>query len=226
MSKQKFVDAILMPKKGNIAIIAEIKFASPTEPNLGMRENLVKRAKEYEQAGADAISLIAEKNIFKGDMADVAKVKKHVPLPILVKDFVIDEHQIYETKKAGADAILLIAKLVDRETLAEFVTKAQAIGLEPVVEINNEADLEKTVGVNAEIIAVNARNLDTLVVDVDEACKLLMKVPDKFIKLGFSGVNGRSDVNKYKKAGAKGVLVGTALMKAQNIKEFIGGLRE
>ncbi len=225
MSKQKFADAILMPKKGNIAIIAEIKFASPTEPHLADRADLIRRAKEYEQAGADAISLIAQKNIFKGDMADVAKVKNVTALPILLKDFVISEKQIYQTKKAGADAILLIAKIVSKEKLKRFVKLAKSVSLEPVVEINDKDDLKKAMGTETSLVAVNARNFDTLAVDVNAACGLLNKVPPAFLKLGFSGVNGKLEVDKYRKAGAKGVLVGTSLMKAQNIKEFIGGLR-
>lgn len=225
MDKQKFINAILAPKRGDIAIIAEIKFASPTEPRLGAKSDLVKRAKQYQQAGADAISLIVEPHIFKGDLSDVAKVKKTISLPILVKDFVTDEQQIYQAKKAGADAILLIAKIVDKEELAEFVTKTQAVGLEPVVEINSKDDLEKALITETNIIAVNARNLDTLEVDVEGACRLLSRVPNSFVKLGFSGINGRLEVEKYQKAGAKGVLVGTSLMKAKNIKEFIATLR-
>lgn len=225
MDKQKFINAILTPKRGDVAVIAEIKFASPTEPSLGTKSDLVKRAKQYEEAGTDAISLIVEQKVFKGSLSDVAKVKKTVSLPILVKDFVTREEQIYQTKKAGAEAILLIAKLVDGVTLAGFVTKVQTISLEPVVEINTEEDLQKALMTNTKIIAVNARNLDTLKVDVEGACRLLSKVPDKFIKLGFSGINGRAEVDRYQRAGAKGVLVGTRLMKAKNIKEFIGGLR-
>lgn len=209
----------------DILVIAEIKFASPTDPNLGRRSDLINRAKQYEQAGADAISLIVEPHIFKGDLSDVAKVKKYVSLPILVKDFVHDESQIYQIKQAGADRILLIAKIVSGQKLKRFVKLSKAIGLEPVVEINDGQDLKKAMATETSIIAVNARNLKTLRVDVDRACRLLAKIPDKFIKLGFSGINGRPDVEKYKKAGAKGILVGTSLMKAKNIKEFIGGLR-
>lgn len=221
----RFVDAILMPKRGDIAIIGEIKFASPTEPRLGTKSDLVKRAKQYEEAGADAISLIVEPYIFKGDLSDVGKVKKTVSLPILVKDFVTDQQQIYQAKKAGADAILLIAQLVDKATLSKFVGIAGQLGVEPLIEVNDEEDLQKALMTNTKIIAVNARNLDTLEVDVDGACRLLSRVPNSFVKLGFSGINGKAEVDKYRKAGAKGVLVGTSLMKAKNIKEFIGSLR-
>ncbi|MBI2430920.1 MAG: indole-3-glycerol-phosphate synthase [Candidatus Levybacteria bacterium] len=207
------------------AIIAEIKFASPTNPNLGSPEDLLDRAKEYEKAGADAISIITKKAFFRGDIRFVSEVKKVVKIPILQKDFVIDERQIYEAKKAGADALLLIARIVSKEQLKAFVLLAQKLGIEPVVEVFDEKDLKKAVATKARFIAVNARDLETFAVDVDGACKLIEKIPNKFIKLGFSGIQSRAEVEKYIKAGAKGVLVGTALMKAKNIKEFIGGLR-
>jgi len=206
-------------------VIAEIKFASFTEPHLGKRSDLISRAKQYEQAGADAISLIIEQRIFKGDLSDIAKVKKHVSLPILVKDFVLDESQIYQIKQAGADRVLLIAKIVSGQKLKRFVKLSKVIGLEPVVEINDEQDLKKAMATDTNIIAVNARNLKTLRVDVDGACRLLAKIPQKFIKLGFSGIHSRVEVVKYKRAGAKGVLVGTALMKTQNINQFIKELK-
>lgn len=209
----------------DILIIAEIKFASFTELHLGKRSDLIRRAKQYEQAGADAVSLIAEQRIFKGELSDVAKVKKYVSLPILVKDFVLDENRIYQIKQAGADKILLIAKIVSGQKLNRFVKLSKAIGLEPVVEINDGQDLKKAMATETNIIAVNARNLKTLQVDVDRACRLLAKVPQKFIKLGFSGIHSRAEVIKYKQAGAKGVLVGTALMKTQDISQFIKELK-
>lgn len=207
------------------AIIAEIKFASPTNPNLGSPEDLLDRAREYQKAGADAISIITKKAFFKGDIGFVSQVKKVVKIPILQKDFVIDEQQIYEAAHIGSDALLFIARLVSKEKLKTFVLLAQKLGIEPVVEVFDEEDLKKAVAINTRYIAVNARDLETFVVDIDVACKLMEKIPNKFIKLGFSGIQGRLEVEKYIKAGAKGVLVGTALMKAKNIKEFIGVLR-
>lgn len=207
------------------AIIAEIKFASPTNLNLGSPEDLLSRAREYEKAGADAISIITEKHVFKGDIRFVKQVKKVVKIPILQKDFVVDESQIYEAKKAGADALLLIARIVSKEQLKAFVLLAQKLGIEPVVEVFDEKDLKYAVATATRFIAVNARDLETFIVDVDKACKLMKKIPNKFISLGFSGIQSKVEVEKYTKAGAKGVLVGTSLMKAKNIAEFLGGLR-
>lgn len=221
----KFRQAILKPKHGQVAIIAEVKFASPTNPNLGSPEQLLERVKEYEKSGADAISIITEKHFFKGSLGFVTRVKEVVNIPVLQKDFVIDEYQIYQAKSIGSDAILLIARLVDTETLKRFVEIALEIGIEPVVEINNEEDLKKAIATETSIIAVNARDLDTFEISVDKACNLLKKISEKYIKLGFSGINSKEEVNKYIESGVSGILVGTALMKAGNIDEFIGELR-
>lgn len=212
-----FYQAMLHPKFGKVAIIAEIKLASPSEGVLGTADDIIIRARQYEQAGADAISIVTEKYLFHGETEFVGRIKKAISLPVLQKDFVTDEYQISESKFAGADAILLIARLVDLDKLKNFTALAQELGMEAVVEINSQADLVKAVKTSAKIIAVNARDLDTFEVNVDRACKLLKKVPDKFIKLGFSGIHSRAEVEKYKQAGAKAVLVGTALMKTNNI---------
>lgn len=209
----------------SIAIIAEIKLASPTHPELGTPDDIVQRAIEYESAGADAVSVVIEKDFFKGDIAFIPKLAENIKLPILEKDFVIDAHQIYEGKMVGASAILLIARLVDVQKLQAFVETAKKIGIEPIVEINSLEDLQKAQTTTTSIIAVNARDLTTFEVNVDTACKLLTRIPDRFIKLGFSGVNSSEEVKKYKSAGAKGVLVGTSLMKTNNVVEFIRSLK-
>jgi indole-3-glycerol phosphate synthase len=208
-----------------VKLIAELKFASPTISILGSSEELTDRALQYESAGADAISIITEKQFFKGDLAFISTVKKLVSLPILQKDFIIDPQQIYEAKNAGADALLLIARLVDAKTLKEFVKLCFAVGIEPVVEINNEEDLKKACATKTNIIAVNARDLETFTVDVFKACTLLEKIPDRYIRLGFSGVTSYEDALVYKESGADGILVGTSLMQAKDIKGFINSLQ-
>lgn len=208
-----------------VAIIAEVKFASPTSPNLGSTESLLDRVREYEKAGADAISIITEKHFFKGDLDFITRVEKEAAIAVLQKDFVVDQYQIYQAKDIGADAILLIARLVEAETLKQFVELALEIGVEPVVEINDDKDLMKARATDTNIIAVNARDLDTFEVSVEKACMLLKQIPDSYIKLGFSGIKSKTEVDKYIESGANGVLVGTALMKANNISNFIEGLR-
>ncbi|MBI5122550.1 bifunctional indole-3-glycerol phosphate synthase/phosphoribosylanthranilate isomerase [Candidatus Roizmanbacteria bacterium] len=223
LQNNKFRNSIAGAKK--IALIGEIKFASPTSSLLGSKAELLSRAKKYEESGVDAISIITEQHYFKADIEFVTQVKKHVDLPVLQKDFVIDAAQIYEAKQIGSDALLLIARLLDLETLKIFVSLCQDLGIEPVVEINSEEDLKKAIVTAAKIIAVNARDLETFVVDVTAACELLNKIPNQFIRLGFSGVVFEKEVLQYKKAGVRGVLVGTSLMKTKNIEEFILSLR-
>ena len=210
--------------ENKMAIIAEIKLASLTVPYLGSEKDIVKRAVDYKQAGADAISIITEKHFFKGSPDFIPRLKAKTDLPILQKDFVIDPYQIYEAKIIGADALLLIAKIINKKTLINFVALCQKIGIEPVVEINDESDLKKALGTSTKIIAINARNLNTFIVDIDQACQLIKKIPDRFTKLAFSGIKSSIEVKKYQQAGAKGVLVGTSLMKAKNIKQFIKNL--
>lgn len=217
--------SFLSLRNDGIFIIGEIKLASPTEKFLGKKEDIITRAIAYQDAGVDAISFITEKHYFNSDISFIPKIKEKVSLPILQKDFVIDAYQIYQAKKVGSDALLLIARLVDSETLKNFVLLCQKLEIEPVVEINTEEDLEKAIATNTKIIAVNARNLETFNVDVAGACDLLKKIPDRFFKLAFSGVKSSSGVKKYQDAGAQGVLVGTELMKAENIEEFISSLR-
>lgn len=225
MKVRSFLNAIKNPKFGSIAIISEVKFASPTEESLGSPDELLSRVKEYEKAGTDAISTVTERHFFHGNPKFVAQIKQATSLPVLQKDFILDEYQIYEIAKDEADAILLIAKLLSEGQLTEFVRIAQSLGLEPVVEINDELDLKKTIATNTKIIAVNARDLTSFLVDVDRACHLLQKIPNQFVKLGFSGISSNKEVEKYKQAGADGVLIGTSLMKAKNIMEYIKGVR-
>lgn len=207
------------------AVIAEVKFASPSGGDMGSSRDLLKRVKEYESAGADAISVITEWHFFKGSVDFIGKVKEAVKLPVLQKDFVIDEYQIYEAAREGADALLLIARLVDEKTLKQFVKLCLKEGIEPVVEIYSEEDLEKAVGTVTRFIAVNARDLDTFGVDVERACRLMKKIPEKFVRLGFSGIQTAGEARKYREAGARGVLIGTSLMKAENAADFLTSLR-
>lgn len=221
-SESKFKNKIVAAT--DVAIIAEIKLASPTIPSLGSESDIIQRAIAYEKAGADAISFITEKHYFKGSTAFISQLKSKINIPILQKDFVIDPYQIYEAKMIGSDAILLIARLVDKNVLKDFVTISQDIGIEPIVEINDEEDLEKALDTNISFIAVNARDLRTFTVDISKACTLLEKIPEKYIKLGFSGIHSSAEVRRYQKAGAKGVLIGTSLMRTANIDNFIEGL--
>lgn len=223
--RRDFLGSIKNPKAGDISIIAEIKLTSPTEGKLGEEENIVDRAILYGKSPADAISVVVDNKYFGGKLEFIKQIKEVVVLPILAKDFIIDLYQIYEAKVYGTDAILLMAKIVSPDKLNQLVKLAMTLNIEPVVEVQNEQELENATKTNTQIIAVNARDLNTFEIDVDEACRLLKVIPQKFVTLGFSGAFGRNEVEKYRRAGAKGVLVGTSLMKAQNIAKFIKELK-
>lgn len=206
-------------------IIAEIKLSSPTEKNLGQTAQISKRVKIYEQAGADAISIITDKSFFGGDIKYISQIKSLIKIPVLQKDFIIDDSQIIESINNGADALLLIAKILDTKRLIRFVNLCMINDVEPVVEINDQEDLEKAKVTKARIIAVNARNLSDLSVNISGAQNLLRQIPDKYIKLAFSGISSNKEVISYEKSGAAGVLVGTSLMKSSNIERFLISLR-
>lgn len=209
----------------NPAIIAEVKFNSPSAGKMGSPDDLIKLVKLYEEAGADAISVITEPHYFWGNIDFIGRVKQAVGLPVLQKDFVIDEYQIYEAAVMGSDALLLIARLIDGNTLSNFVKLAGSLEVEPIVEIYSPEDLEKAVGTDTGFIAVNARNLDTLEINLKNAGNLLEQLPANFIRLGFSGIKSSVEVEQYKKSGARGILIGTSLMKANDIKGFIDNLK-
>jgi len=235
--QKKKEDLIEQKKKNNffkqsilsaqdIAIIAEIKLASPTQPSLGLESEIIEQAKAYETSGADAISFITEEHYFKGNITYISQLKRKINLPVLQKDFIIDTYQIYQAKLAGADALLLIARYLELKDLKTFVTLCLELGIEPVVEIHSEEDIKKAIHTKTTFIAVNARNLEDFTIHVNNACALLNKIPNTFIKLGFSGIHSFEEVNKYKNAGARGVLIGTELMKTKNIQYFISSLRK
>ena len=223
--KRDFLGVVIHPKVEDISIIAEIKLASPSEGRLGDKNQIEKRAIMYEKSFADAISVVVDKKYFAGELEFIRLIKNVVSLPILAKDFIIDPYQIYEMKTYGADAILIIAKISKVNQLVKLVKLSKELNIEPVVEVQTEQELENALNTDTKIIAVNARDLDTFKIDIGMACRLLQRIPQKYVTLGFSGILGRSEVEKYKKAGAKGVLVGTSLMKAGNIKEYLTSLR-
>lgn len=209
----------------NFGIIAEIKLKSPSAGKLAERDQILVLTRDYKNGGATAISVISEKYFFDGDINFVRQIKNETDLPILQKDFVVDPYQILESRKFGADALLLIAKIISGEELIKFVDLCLEIGLEPVVEINDEDDLEKALKTSARVIAVNARDLDTFKIDLEKAYFLIGKIPDNYLKLGFSGVNSRDEILSYKNAGVRGVLVGTQLIKSNNRQKLLKNLR-
>lgn len=204
-----------------LGIIAEIKLASPSEGNIISEVELEDKIMDYLEAKVDAISVVTESKFFKGDLSLIGVVKFFTEVPILQKDFIIDPYQIYEAKDKGANALLLIARILSKQELKDFVDVCLEIGLDPVVEVNSIEDLENAVSTNAQIIAVNSRDLDTFEIDIERACRIMKQIPDHYLKLGFSGVNSKTEAKLYRASGASAVLIGTKLMKEKDIKSFL-----
>ena len=200
-----------------INLIAEIKKASPSEGIL--RENFqpLRLAALFEYGGAAALSILTETRFFKGRPSYLKTVRQVAHIPILRKDFVLDEYQLYETKLLEADAVLLISSLLTNEELARFISRTEELGLETLVEVHTEEDMKKALEAGAKIIGINNRSLQTLEVDVNRAERLLAHLPKNVTAVIESGFKSHEEIMKYKSLGINAFLVGTSLMKAQDV---------
>ncbi|MEI6315200.1 MAG: indole-3-glycerol phosphate synthase TrpC [Syntrophus sp. (in: bacteria)] len=199
------------------AIIAEIKKASPSRGIIREDFDPMKIAVTYEDNGAAAISVLTESVYFKGDGRYLAEISKIAGIPLLRKDFIIDPYQIFETRLLGGDALLLIARLLGPETLAEYIALAVELGLTPLVEVHNEGELEKALAAGAKVIGINNRNLDTFVTDLGTSLKLAPLIPKGIVKISESGIADRGDVETLRQAGIHAFLIGETLMRAADM---------
>ncbi len=209
-----FKDAI---SKGKINLIAELKRASPSHGVIRHDYNPEEIARIYKNSKAAALSVLTEDKYFQGNIDHLKTVRQAVDLPVLRKDFIISEYQIYESAVAGADAILLIATLLDKGMLKGLYREAKALGIEVLVEIHNERELDKALSTGAEMIGINNRNLRTLEVDLNTTVELLPKIPSEKIVVSESGIRDYEDVRRLSDAGVKAVLVGSVFMEAEDI---------
>lgn len=212
---RNFQKAISNPHQLNV--IAEIKKASPSEGVL--RENFqpLRLAALLEYAGAAALSVLTESRFFKGRPSYLKTVRQVTHVPILRKDFVVDEYQLYESAVLEADAVLLIASLLTEEQLAQFLEQSTKIGLEALVEVHTEEDLKKALEAKVELIGINNRDLKTLEVDVKRAERLLSHVPKQVTVVIESGFKNHEELLQYKSLGISAFLIGTSLMRSEDI---------
>lgn len=209
-----------------LSLMAEIKRASPSKGIISISTCAPAQARTYALAGASVISVLTEPDWFKGSIDDLRAVRQALQsMPnrpaLLRKEFVFDEYQILEARLAGADTILLIVKMLDRETLTKLYKYSQSLGMEPLVEVNNEEEMKIAVELGSKVIGVNNRNLTNFEVDLETTSRLMDAVPKETIVCALSGISGSKDVEPYQKNGVGAVLVGEALMRAQNTAEFI-----
>ncbi|PRS32737.1 indole-3-glycerol phosphate synthase TrpC [Bacillus sp. RJGP41] len=210
----------------SMAVIAEIKRASPSKGDIKINVNPIEQALSYESGGAAAISVLTDEVFFKGSIADLRNVSKAIQIPRLCKDFIIDEIQIDRAHRAGATIILLIVAALSKERLHELYQYAKKKGLEVLTEVHDEAELERALELNAELIGINNRNLKTFKVDLavtERLAKLLD--PKRHIIISESGIKTKEDVMRVKDAGAKAVLVGETLMTASNLPHKMAELQ-
>lgn len=211
-----FLDAIARgcAHCGGPAVIAEIKKASPSAGIIHAELDEATVARGYAAAGASALSVLTEQDHFSGMLRDLATVRDATTLPVLRKDFLTDPYQLYEARAAGADAVLLIVAILGDDRLAEMLSLAPAIGLDALVEVHDEAELATALDVGARIVGVNSRDLKTLEVDLATAERLLPAIPDGTVRVAESGIRTRADLDRMTAAGADAVLVGEALLRA------------
>ncbi|OGW94255.1 MAG: hypothetical protein A3I73_00455 [Omnitrophica bacterium RIFCSPLOWO2_02_FULL_45_16] len=213
--KSQFKKNISRPH--HINLIAEIKKASPSKGILRGDFNPVKIAITYQANGASAISVLTDERFFEGKLEHIKKVRGNVSIPILRKDFFIDEYQIYETVEAGAEAILLICEILSIAELTKFYNLAIELGLDCLVEVHNEEDIEKALAVNAAIIGINNRDLHTFKVDLGVTQRLIRLIPQNKIIVSESGIKCYEDIMFLKSLGVNAVLIGEAFMEADDI---------
>jgi indole-3-glycerol phosphate synthase len=212
-----FKAAISAPLQINL--IAEIKFASPSAGRIRPKADPILIGRVYEDAGAAAISLLTDKRFFQGDLNHLPRLKKAIDLPILRKDFIIDEVQVREASNYGADAILLIARILSQAQLAELISACRELGMDPLTEVHDREDLEKAIDAGAEIIGINNRDLDSFAVDINTTFELAPLVPDDRVVISESGLANKEDIRSLKDTRVQAVLVGSALMKSDDLAQ-------
>lgn len=212
-------------QKDGICIIAEIKKASPSKGLICQDFNPVEIARDYEKGGAAAVSVLTDKKFFQGDLRYLDDVAANVSLPLLRKDFILHEYQIYESRVHHASAILLLAAVLDVMQLTDFAGLAESMGLDVLLEVHNLSELEKALQTPAKFIGVNNRDLKSFTVDLKTSEKLSRYIPREKVKVSESGLNSFAEISQLRKAGFDAFLVGESLMRQNNHVSTLKKLR-
>ncbi len=210
----------------NLAFICECKRASPSKGLIAPDFPYLRIAREYEEAGADAISVLTEPKWFLGSDAYLREIARAVSVPCLRKDFTVDEYMIYEAKLLGASAVLLICSILSETQLKEYLAVCEGLGLSALTEVHDETETETALRAGARIIGVNNRNLKDFTVDTENSRRLRKRIPPEAIFVSESGVSGPEDVRRLREIGADAVLVGETLMRAADKKARLAELRD
>jgi indole-3-glycerol phosphate synthase len=212
-------------KRDGISFICEVKKASPSKGVIAEDFPWLQIAKEYESAGANAISVLTEPEFFKGKNEYLQDIAKEVKIPVLRKDFIIEEFQIYEAKFLGASAVLLICAILENEKLRSYIELAHSIGLSALVETHCEAEVQDALSAGAKIIGINNRDLKTFNVDLQTTKRLCKLIPSGIIKVSESGIKTNEDMQFLKECGIDAALIGESFMLAKDKKQYMEMLR-
>lgn len=224
---RRFADAVRRPDE--VTVIAEYKRRSPSAGNIAEGRLPEQVARAYEQGGAAALSVLTDETYFGGSLDDLRAARAATTLPVLRKDFVADALQVWEARAAGADAVLLIVRMLDDARLRDHVALAAELGFAALVEVHDATELERALAAGAGLVGINNRDLDTFGTDLDVALTLAHRVPEDVVLVAESGIRSGADVARLGEAGVDAVLVGESLMRAPDIRvavrDLVGGVQ-
>lgn len=220
------LDAHTFLSRNEMNVIAEVKRSSPSKGDLAPITDPAALAEKYQEAGAAAVSVLTEQRRFGGSLADLDVVRSRIEIPVLRKDFMVDEYQFLEARAHGADIVLLIVAALSKSQLKDFYDLATELGMASLVEVHTQSELESAMDISPRIVGVNSRNLKTLEVSASVFEELIPAIPSSVIRVAESGISTHADVAQAQKAGATAILVGESLVKSADpisaMRELLG----
>ncbi len=220
------LDAHSFLSRNEMNVIAEVKRSSPSKGNLAPITDPAALAEKYQEAGAAAVSVLTEQRRFGGSLADLDAVRSRIEIPVLRKDFMVDEYQFLEARAHGADIVLLIVAALSKSQLKDFYDLATELGMASLIEVHTQSELESAMDISPRIVGVNSRNLKTLEVSASVFEELIPAIPSSVIRVAESGISTHADVAQAQKAGATAILVGESLVKSGDpisaMRELLG----
>ena len=217
LSKKSFLESLRASIESHrVAVIAEMKKASPSQGLIRENYNPSEVAKQYLEAKGACLSILTDEPFFKGSLEHISIVKETVDLPVLRKDFIVDEYQIHESQLKGADCILLIVAALSKNQLQEFSHLASELNLEVLVEVHDEEEVERALEINSNLIGINNRNLETFEVNLETTERLIEKIPEEILTVSESGIKSSEYVKKIMSSGVSAFLVGEVFMRAED----------
>lgn len=219
---RSFREALVGP--GPIRLVAEVKKASPSAGVIRADFDPIAIARAYQAHGAACVSVLTDVPYFQGHLSYLARVRAAVVLPLLRKDFLIDEYQVVEARVAGADCVLLIAEILDDEALRRLLDRARSLGMDALVELHDATQLDRVLAAGADLVGINNRDLRTFVTDLEHTLRLRERVPPGVVLVSESGIRDRRDVERLEAAGVDAVLVGETLMRQADVGAAVAAL--